>query len=498
MQTLAGSKLGNRPKRKLFLLAVDATDLQFVQSNLSSLPNFKQLFNRGRLIETKSSANLLSASPWTTFSSGMMPGEHGHYFPLQWDASAMRFYQVKGNALAFEPFWNGLASKGVKTIVFDAMSVPVDPTAPGIQVVNWNTQCNFTPTSNRQDVLRQLKQKFGRKPIGDEIAVRKSRKVLTRHRDKLIKSVRKKSDAIAWIMKEFEWDFFLTSYFEGHRAGHNLWPIWKDFTSDPPEGAMLDVYQELDVQIGRLLAALDFSDTVLLLFSLHGMVPGFAQDHFLPGIMDRVNFRYASNSGEVPQSQRRGIARILRQTIPASVQLRIRELVGQDIQDWLVDREWRGGKDWKRTPAFPVPCGGDVGFIRLNISGREKYGCLPASEEGRAPYVDFLCKSIRALRVKATNEPLVRDIVITEKEFPGPRSHLLPDILLVWHPDSPATEIWSEELGTITAHSKMGRGGVHGGDSFAVLAGAIDDDEVLPPLNHVVDYKNFVTRLLDA
>ena len=84
-------------------------------------------------------------------------------------------------------------------------------------------------------------------------------------------------------MKEFEWDFFLTSYFEGHRAGHNLWPIWEDFTSDPPEGAMLDVYQEIDVQIGRLLAALDFSDTVLLLFSMHGMVPSFASNAVLSG-----------------------------------------------------------------------------------------------------------------------------------------------------------------------------------------------------------------------
>ena len=83
-------------------------------------------------------------------------------------------------------------------------------------------------------------------------------------------------------MQEFEWQCFITAYFEGHRAGHNLWPIWEDFSSDPPEEAMLDVYREIDAQIGRLLRALDLSETALILFSMHGMAPGYAQDHFLP------------------------------------------------------------------------------------------------------------------------------------------------------------------------------------------------------------------------
>ena len=74
----------------------------------------------------------------------------------------------------------------------------------------------------------------------------------------------------------------------------------------------------------------------------------------------------------------------LRQTVPApQSSCHIRELVGQTVQDWLIDREWRGGKDWKTTPAFPVPGGGDVGFIRLNIQGRERDGFLPAEEDDK-------------------------------------------------------------------------------------------------------------------
>jgi len=64
---------------------------------------------------------------------------------------------------------------------------------------------------------------------------------------------------------------FLTGFFEGDRAGHNLWPIWEDFASDPPQEVLLDVYrEEIDQQIGRIQDALDLSDTALVIFPCMG------------------------------------------------------------------------------------------------------------------------------------------------------------------------------------------------------------------------------------
>jgi predicted AlkP superfamily phosphohydrolase/phosphomutase len=486
---------------KVFLLGIDATSLSYLEGNLGALPNIERLLRTGRVLRPASAATLLNASIWQSFASGLPAGELGHYFPLQWDPSAMRFRQIKQDArLDFEPFWNELAAKGIKTIVFDATSVPVHANDPGIQVVDWNTQCNVSAETNRDDILRQLKRRFGSRPIRDEIPVKKSRRMLARFRDDLIASVRTKTDAILWLMREHEWHFLLTGYFEGHRAGHNLWPIWDDFASDPPEEALLDVYREIDKQIGRLQAALNLADTAFVIFSMHGMAAGYAQDHFLPAVMDRINAAYLQKIGQArPSYEKPRIARLLRQTVPPSIQLGIRRLVGQKVQDWLIDREWRGGKDWASTPAFPVPGGGDIGFIRLNIKGRERDGFLPPSEEERAGYVDFLCANLRALRVKDTGEPLVGEIVFTKDEFPGERSYLLPDLILRWKPERPAKEIWSEQLGSIKAELKTGRGGIHTGDGFAILAGALDRlDNQVPPLGDVRDYKGFVTALLGA
>ncbi len=112
-------------RKKMVLVALDATPLAWLQDNLSALPNIRSLIENGHLCETNSPAALISACPWQTFASGLTPGEVGHYFPMQWDAERMQFVPVKQNEISFEPFWNDLDRSGVETIVFDAMSVPV-------------------------------------------------------------------------------------------------------------------------------------------------------------------------------------------------------------------------------------------------------------------------------------------------------------------------------------------------------------------------------------
>ncbi len=135
------------------------------------------------------------------------------------------------------------------------------------------------------------------------------------------------------------------------------------------------------------------------------------------------------------------------------------------------------------------------GFIRLNIKGRERDGFLSADETD--VYTEFLCERLRELRVKETDEPLVREIASAETMFPGERSYLLPDLIVLWKPERPANEIWSERLGSIKAELKTGRGGIHTGDGFAVLAGALERmDNQIPELRDIRDYKGFVTELL--
>jgi hypothetical protein len=83
----------------------------------------------------------------------------------------------------------------------------------------------------------------------------------------------------------------------------------------------------------------------LILFSMLNMALGYAQDHFLPPLIGRINNIYLRERGlDLPVRRGSGLARVLRQTVPPSIQLRVREVVGQAVQDWLIDHDWRGGK----------------------------------------------------------------------------------------------------------------------------------------------------------
>ena len=88
-----------------------------------------------------------------------------------------------------------------------------------------------------------------------------------------------------------------------------------------------------------------------------------------------------------------------------------------------------GGLKWPRTPAFRVSSGGE-GMLRLNIKGREAQGFFQPNSNELGDYVAWLKERLLEIRVKDTDEPLIRRISHPQELFPGPRRHFIPDLLL--------------------------------------------------------------------
>src|SRR5205823_3809190 len=105
------------------------------------------------------------------------------------------------------------------------------------------------------------------------------------------------------------------------------------------------VYQETDRQVGRVIAALEGTNTALMLFALHGMGPNSAQDHFLTEILRRLNALYLGRqaNGSRKPSALNAMA-FLRRALPPTLQYRAASLLGERIQDWVVNRSLTGGR----------------------------------------------------------------------------------------------------------------------------------------------------------
>jgi predicted AlkP superfamily phosphohydrolase/phosphomutase len=463
-------------KSRLMMLGLDSISLPFVQENILTLPTLAALLEQGTLRHLSSPATYLSASVWPTFLSGKQPGGHGQYFPFQWSAEHGLYRRIAGaqwsEEFADPPFWHGIAQSGVPTIAFDIGHALCDERAPCLQITNWSYQSSGAARASDPDVLKELRKRFGRRPIGPEVPIPKTARQCAAIRNQQIAAVRAKAEATLYLMQK-PWRLFVSGWYEVHRAGHNLWPTEGDFASDASPDAMLAVYQETDRQLGRICAALDRaeSDTSLLVFALHGMEPNRAQDHFLPEILSRLNRIYL---GEQPKRSRKpsnlNAMAFLRKALPSTLQYRTASFLGEAVQDWVVNRALTDRRAWDRTPSFHMISGGE-GLIRLNIKGRESPGFFEPASPELAAYTSWLRERLSAIEVSETGEPLVEEIVTVDEMFPGPRRRFLPDMILKWAPNAPVERIRSPDIGEIEVSLATGRGGNHNDRAFAIACG---------------------------
>lgn len=486
--------------RRLMLICIDAMSLAFVRTNREQLPVFSALLQEGAVREINSAGAHMSASVWPTFASGADPGAHGHYFPFQWNPHKMRFESTLVPDLEaqirFEPFWRKLAREGIKTIVLDT-GVLLDPTgSPCLEIVNWSAQSSGRTVASDPETLRELHRRFGRRPIGKEVPVPKSLRQSRQIRDQMIEALRRKTDAVLWLMERPDWRLFIAGFYEVHRAGHNLLAVDGDFGSQTDADALLDVYKAQDQEIGRLIDAAKDSRTTIALFALHSMAPNRAQDHFIDEMLARLNAAYLAETdgATLPRTGPNLMSR-LRKRVPYRAQVALAKMLGEKVQDWVVNRSLVGGRDWSRTPSFRMLSGGE-GYVRFNIKNRERDGFFEAGGADLDRYRRWLKERLLEIRMTATGEPFLRAVVDRDDLFPGARAEYLPDLVLKYAPDEPAHSITSPLIGEITASLATGRGGNHTGDAFFMVTGAGARNSGAENVRDIKDLADYAATML--
>jgi predicted AlkP superfamily phosphohydrolase/phosphomutase len=441
----------------------------------------------------------MSASIWPTFASGADPGEHGHYFPFQWDAERMRFertYETEfERRLDFEPFWHTQSRRGVKTIAFDAGISLNAARSPCLEITNWSYQSSGKATASDPAMLRELQRRFGVRPIGKEVPVPKDGRQSNKLRDQTILALGRKTDATLWLMQQADWQLFVVGFYEIHRAGHNLLAVDGDFGSDADPDALLDVYKAQDRALGKLLDKVKDGRTTVALFALHGMAQNKAQDHFLAELLRRLNAAYRVECGAAPRPRPApNLMAQLRAKVPFTMQYALANMLGERVQDWVVNRTLTGGLDWSETPSFHMATGGES-FIRFNIKGRERDSYFNDDAE-LSRYRAWLEARLLEIRVADSDEPFVDTVADGAALFPGPRASYLPDLIVTFTQDKPVHTITSPVIGEITASLQTGRGGNHTGNAFLIVTGPGARGAAAGDVSDIRDLAGFADRLL--
>src|SRR5690606_5815329 len=310
----------------------------------------------------------------------------------------------------------------------------------------------------------------------------------------LLAGVDRKAELARHLMRETDWDLFVTVFAEPHRAGHSLWPLPGELGAAVPDGALAEVERAVDAALGKVLAGIEARSTAIVVFSVHGMGPGFTQEHFVQAAVERVDARFA---GEDPEADgrangRASPVRALRALVPGHVQYLLAKALPSAARDFVVRRSFLGGLDWSRTAGFALPASGD-GYVRLNVAGRERNGTLTGAETRR--YQELLEEGLVGLRTDAS-EAVVRDVPALAAVFPGPRCHLVPDHVVRWQWVLPARAVASPTLGRMVAELRTGRTGDHRPGGFAVVLAPDGRTGRPPPLADVADLAGLARSLL--
>lgn len=457
---------------KTLVIGLELGDGRLVQQWAATghLPALAALIERGTWGWLETTATQLHVSAWPSIYTGVGPGAHGVYYTFQ-PAAGIQGYRRFHEGLYGRPsFWRLLDAAGRRCAVFDAPYTHPEPGFGGTQVFDWGTWAHYLgPQSTPQKVLRELEDACGRYPLGLEahdLGFRSPDPGETQKR--LIAAVRSKTAATLWLMGRSEFDLLMTVFGETHAAAHYCWN---------PSGAqdlMRGLYEELDRAIGQLIEAAG-PDASIFVVSGDAVGPNHAGWHLLPEVLARLGYfasaeTAAPGDAQAPVKHRFDPVRAVRDLLPKDLRKNLAGLLPTGLRDKLAQRVDTANFDWSRTRAYCLPTDLE-GCIRINLKGREPEGTV---EPGAA--YEEACRELKValeeLTDPNTGRRAVRQVLVVDQAFPGPRRDHLPDLVVLWDAARPITALESRRIGTVSGESPDPRPGTHAGPGFVVMRGS--------------------------
>jgi predicted AlkP superfamily phosphohydrolase/phosphomutase len=439
------------------------------------LPNLQALRRRGTELELESPAAHFPASTYQDLYRGVEVGEHGLFYPFQWAAADQRI-RLAGSFDAPPPIWERLGRRGRSTLAIDPYECHRPHAAQGALLCGWGMRERVV--LERWSVPdggdRAPRRRHGRPPDVTEVFGAQTPRELRRLRDRFLVAPRRVADLAIERLRERSFDLAWIVFAAPHLAGHRLWEVPSylgDEAIDQEErqrldGTLAEVYEEVDVQLGRVLAALP-DDCDLIACSVLGMDENTSRADLLPEMLTAV----LSGSESPRNSADSDSGAIWR--LRAALSGRARSTVAAAMPDRLAleltARLELRGVDWSQTRAFAHPAD-NQGYIRLNRAGREQAGIVGESEG--AELVAQIEDGLLDFR-DPDGQSAVTAVEEVAGRFPGAAAERLPDLVVRWRPTSSVAldALHSPRFGTVRRRGHgSGRTGNHtDGDAWAIL-----------------------------
>lgn len=461
------------------------------------LPNLEALRRQGTRLELETHAKHFPASAYQDLYRGVEVGEHGLYYPFQWSAEHQRI-RLAGQFEAPPPIWDRLGRAGRTTLAIDPYECHRPRDATGELYCGWGMRERVVLErwTVPDGADRTPRRRHGRPPDVTEVFGAQTAREKRLLRERFLRAPTRVADLAVERLRERKFDLAWIVFAAPHLAGHRLW-------GDPALG---EIYEEVDAQLGRVLAALpDGCDVIAC--SVLGMDVNTSRADLLPGALAAVLAGDKPSRGSFVRNGRTkeprngegsdsGAIWRLRAALSGRVRAQIAAAMPDRLALELTTRLELRGVDWSTTRAFAHPAD-NQGYISLNRTGRERGGIV-----GEAEAPELIAQIRQGLLDfhDPDGEPAV--IAVDEISEPGEAAHRLPDLVVRWRPTSAVglKSLHSPRFGTVHRQGVgSGRTGNHtDGDAWAILAPRIG--HIRPPTRpaRVTDIAATVAAVTDT
>jgi Type I phosphodiesterase / nucleotide pyrophosphatase len=364
--------------RRVLLIALDSLEVTWFRALMAAgrLPNLAAFAADGLQLSVRSDGDLLDGTVWPTFASGTRPGTHGVYWWNQWLAEEQRHVRNNHPALAYAPFWDGFPAFGLGATVIDAPFIPAveGPRMRTLQAWGLHDEMEqvSAPSSFRAEVIRR----FGKHPLSfDTVEPVTSKEKLQMTRE-LRRGVHLRAKLVAALANEPDWDLFLITFSELHKAGDYLAAPSQLGSRTSNVDALAAILGPLDNAWPRIVAAAG-PTTDIFLFALHGIAPQVEYSAFGAQLAKLV-----MGQGPVDPAAHPDLIRRVRNSVPDAVHRAIWRRLPAKVRAARHGHLSEALADQRHDALFPIAHDGAAG-LRVNLAGRERDGFVTHQERAR-------------------------------------------------------------------------------------------------------------------
>lgn len=432
------SHLPQHPRERLLVLGLDGASFDVIDPLIEAgrLPNLARWRHNGQAAPLRSTIPPMSFPAWSSFLTGLEPGEHGVFDFTQKRAGRYQLQFVNATHRVGESLLARATRDGRRVLCLGVPATFPPESVDGLVVAGFDAPVSTaTDPSSASDpaLYRAVAARVGpwKRPDLDESA--QANNWHERALETLLTRIETKTtfacEALRELTKTRAPELAIVVFAESDTVAHHY---WRDHDSNSPrhdptasaerKDAIAAVYEKLDAACGALHEAFG-SDAPCVVLSDHGC--GGAARHIV-----HVN-RHLADAELLARRDRAALDRLAQ--VARDVALRV-------LPARLVQRLFRGvpgaaarvestarfgGFDWSRTRAFSEEANTQPG-VWINLAGREAAGCVPpdAYETTRDDVIAAL------LEWKLPNgQPVVARAVRREEWASGPFCERAPDVL---------------------------------------------------------------------